>query len=118
MVALLCSLRGHNMGLDEALGQAIKDVRLSKNLTQEFFSDISSRTHVSRIERGGHGITVQLITRLANAMGVHPLTILTQAFLYANEEIKVEDLQKLVLSELPLRPTSTSSSNIRDNKKF
>jgi transcriptional regulator with XRE-family HTH domain len=100
MVALLCSLRGHNMGLDQALGKAIKDVRLSKNLTQEFFSDISSRTHVSRIERGGHGITVQLITRLANAMGVHPLTILTQAFLNADPDMKIIDLQKAVLTEL------------------
>ncbi len=88
------------MEIQKALGLAIKEIRLSKELTQEFFSDISSRTYMSVLENGRKKPTVDKIDSLANAIGVHPLTILTLSYLIANEGLSLADLQKKVSDEL------------------
>lgn len=88
------------MEIQKALGLAIKKIRLSKELTQEFFSDISSRTYMSVLENGRKKPSVDKIDSLANAIGVHPLTILTLSYLIANEELSLSDLQKKVSDEL------------------
>lgn len=88
------------MDFDKALGSAVRMIRLSKGLTQEFFSVISSRTHISRLENGRKKPFVVTINDLAKAMEVHPLTVLTQAYLIANPDLKLEDLQKLVENEI------------------
>lgn len=88
------------MEIQKALGLAIKEIRLSKELTQEFFSDISSRTYMSVLENGKKRPSVEKVDSLANAIGVHPLTILTLSYLIANEELKLDDLQKKIYDEL------------------
>jgi transcriptional regulator with XRE-family HTH domain len=88
------------MEIQKALGLAIKKIRLSKELTQEFFSDISSRTYMSVLENGKKNPSVEKIDSLANAIGVHPLTIITLSYLIANEELSLSDLQKQVSDEL------------------
>lgn len=88
------------MEIQKALGLAIKKIRLSKELTQEFFSDISSRTYMSVLESGKKKPSVEKIDSLANAIGVHPLTIITLSYLIANEELSLSDLQKQVSDEL------------------
>ncbi|TXI46435.1 helix-turn-helix transcriptional regulator [Methylophilus sp.] len=88
------------MEIQKALGLAIKEIRLSKQLTQEFFSDISSRTYMSVLENGRKKPSVDKIDSLANAIGVHPLTILTLSYLIANEGLSLADLQKKVSDEL------------------
>lgn len=88
------------MEIQKALGLAIKEIRLSKQLTQEFFSDISSRTYLSVLENGKKRPSVEKIDDLANAMGVHPLTILTLSYLIANEGLTLDDLQKKVSDEI------------------
>lgn len=88
------------MDFDKALGLAVRMVRLSKGLTQEFFSVISSRTHISRLENGRKKPFVVTINDLAKAMGVHPLTVLTQAYLIVNPDINLEELHKLVQNEI------------------
>lgn len=88
------------MEIQKALGLAIKEIRLSKELTQEFFSDISSRTYMSVLENGKKRPSVEKVDSLANAIGVHPLTILTLSYLIANEELKLDDLQKEIYDEL------------------
>ncbi len=40
------------MELKQAFGQALKQLRMSQGLTQEDFSDVSSRTYLSTLERG------------------------------------------------------------------
>jgi len=87
------------MKIQKALGLAIKEIRLSKQLTQEFFSDVSSRTYLSVLETGKKRPSVEKIDDLANAMGVHPLTILTLAYLITNEEMSLDDLQGKVSNE-------------------
>lgn len=88
------------MEFQKALGLAIRDVRISRELSQEFFSDISSRTYMSVLEHGRKQPTVSKVNDLARAMGVHPLTILTLAYLKADEISTVSELQHIVGGEL------------------
>lgn len=88
------------MEIQKALGQAIKKARIAKGLSQEYFSDVSSRTHISVLENGRKRPFVETIETIANAMGVHPLTILTMAYLNADQSINLDALQKLVLKEI------------------
>jgi len=88
------------MDIQKALGNAIKTVRRSKGFTQEHFSDVSSRTYVSVLENGKKKPSVELIETLALAMEVHPLTILTLAYLQKDSTINLEKLQELVRSDL------------------
>lgn len=88
------------MEINNAVGKAIRDVRNSKALRQEFFSDVSSTSHMSRVENGQYGATVAFINKIAVAMDVHPLTILTLSFLNANDGQDVAQLQEIVIKEL------------------
>jgi transcriptional regulator with XRE-family HTH domain len=88
------------MEIKKAVGKAIKDVRNSKALNQEFFSVVSSTSHMSRVENGQYGATVEFIDKIATAMDVHPLTILTLSFLNANEGQNVSAIHDRVSKEL------------------
>ncbi|WP_341455472.1 helix-turn-helix transcriptional regulator [Stutzerimonas kunmingensis] len=70
------------IGMDfrQALGMSLRRVRKSRGLTQEAFSSVSSRTHMSELERGVIGITVEKLIEIAEVMGVHPLTVLLDSF--------------------------------------
>jgi transcriptional regulator with XRE-family HTH domain len=82
-----------------ALGEAIKMIRTARQLTQEDFSDVSSRTYLSTLERGLKSPTINKIEQIAQTMNVHPLSILTLA--YANaEQRQIEDLAANVIGEL------------------
>lgn len=67
-----------------SLPAALKTIRKARGLSQEAFSDVSSRTYMSSLERGLKSPTLNKIDELCEVMGVHPLTLLTLA--YANEE--------------------------------
>ncbi|TXI45959.1 MULTISPECIES: helix-turn-helix transcriptional regulator [unclassified Methylophilus] len=88
------------MEIQKALGLAIKEIRISKGLTQEFFSDISSRTYVSVLENGKKRPSIEKIDSLATAMGIHPLTILTLSYLILDKELNIAELQNKISSEL------------------
>jgi len=62
------------MDIKKSLGLAIKKSRKAKKITQEDFSEISSRTYISTLERGLYAPTVEKIDGLAKVIGVHPLT--------------------------------------------
>jgi len=88
------------MEIQKALGLAIKEIRLSKQLTQEFFSDVSSRTYMSVLENGKKSPSVEKVDSLAIAMDVHPLTILTLSYLIANDTSTIDELQNKISQEL------------------
>jgi len=88
------------MDIQKALGQAIKKVRIKKGFSQEYFSDVSSRTYLSVLEHGKKKPSVEKIESLANAMGVHPLTILTLAYLNIDDSLNLSTLQQIVLHEI------------------
>lgn len=73
--------KGIPMDIKQAFGSALKITRKAKGLTQEDFSQISSRTYISTLERGLYVPTIDKVDTIAEFMGVHPLTLLTLAYL-------------------------------------
>ncbi|MHB8447826.1 MAG: helix-turn-helix domain-containing protein [Rudaea sp.] len=63
-----------------SLAKALKKARHARGLSQEAFSDVSSRTYMSTLERGIKNPTVAKLTQLCKVMDIHPLTLLTLAF--------------------------------------
>ncbi len=88
------------MDIKAAFAAALKQTRTSKGLTQEDFSDVSSRTYVSTLERGLKNPTLDKIGDLASVMGIHPLTLITLAYLTDKNESDPTKLFNLVLKEL------------------
>ncbi|HIB8308406.1 TPA: XRE family transcriptional regulator [Serratia marcescens] len=68
-------------------------------MSQEAFSDVSSRTYMSTLERDLKSPTLHKLTELCEVMDVHPLTLLTLA--YAGDSTrKTEQLLAQVRQEL------------------
>lgn len=72
--------------LHDALACAIKSIRKSRNLTQEDFGLVSSRTYLSTLERGLKSPTLDKLDEIAKVMAVHPasLILLTYSILAGN----------------------------------
>lgn len=68
------------MTLKNSFPAALKAVRKARGLSQESFSDVSSRTYMSSLERGLKSPTLSKVAELCEVMDVHPLTLLTLAF--------------------------------------
>lgn len=60
-----------------AFGEALRRARKGRQLSQEAFSEISSRTYLSTLERGLKSPTLEKIEAIASVLEVHPLTLLT-----------------------------------------
>lgn len=69
-------------------------------MTQEDFSDVSSRTYLSSLERGHKNPTLGKVDALCEVMGLHPLTLLTLAYASAGSPAEIERLQEKVRAEL------------------
>lgn len=59
---------------------AIRTIRKTRGLSQEAFSDVSSRTYMSSLERDLKSPTLNKLIELCEVMEVHPLTLLTLAY--------------------------------------
>jgi len=81
---------------------ALKGARTSLGLAQEAFSLASSRTYVSSLERGIKSPTLSKIDTLAEVLGLHPLTLLTLAYLEDPHMESAEPLMARVAQELRL----------------
>ncbi|KSH14908.1 XRE family transcriptional regulator [Pseudomonas aeruginosa] len=87
------------MAAKHSLATAIRTVRKARGLSQEAFSDVSSRTYMSSLERDLKSPTMHKLTELCEVMDVHPLTLLTLA--YAGDDMdKVRRVLKQVEQEL------------------
>nr|WP_186357315.1 helix-turn-helix transcriptional regulator [Pseudomonas veronii] len=62
------------------MAKALKTVRKARGLSQEAFSDVSSRTYMSTLERDLKSPTISKLAELCDVMEVHPLTLLTLAY--------------------------------------
>lgn len=80
------------MDLRRGLARSLRLVRKARGLAQEQLSDVSGRTYLSEIERGIKNPTVEKINDLAKAMDVHPLTVLTIAYL---PQLRAQELDAL-----------------------
>ena len=77
------------MAAKNSLAAAIRTVRKARGLSQEAFSNVSSRTYMSTLERDLKSPTIQKLADLCEVMEVHPLTLLTLA--YAGDSTRKAD---------------------------
>ncbi|MGG7649067.1 helix-turn-helix domain-containing protein [Pseudomonas sp. ES4] len=89
------------MELKQAFGAALKKLRSERKLSQEDFSDVSSRTYLSTLERGLKSPTIEKVDELATVMDVHPLTILVGCYLLQDNPISLDELFSRIRTELP-----------------
>lgn len=73
------------MNINQAFGFALKQLRNHYQLTQEDFSEVSSRTYISSLERGLKSPTIEKIDELATVIGVHPALMLLLAYAHLDE---------------------------------
>lgn len=88
------------MELNLAFGQALRKTRTSRGLTQEDFSDVSSRTYMSSLERGLKSPTLDKLVDIAARMDVHPVSLLTEAFLLADDGTSIDSLLSRIRQDL------------------
>lgn len=77
---------------------ALRTTRKARGLSQEAFSDVSSRTYLSSLERGLKSPTLNKVAELCAVMEVHPLTLLTLA--YASDGKAIDKLFARLRDEL------------------
>ncbi len=80
--------------------KALKTVRVARGLNQEAFGLVSSRTYVSSLERGLKVPTINKIDDIAAVLGVHPLTLLTLAYVAQGGAASVDELMGKVRQEV------------------
>ena len=89
--------------VNAGFGRALKRARRSRGFTQEDFADVSGRTYVSSLERGLKSPTLEKVDGLAEALDVHPLTLVALTYLRRGESLRsllnrvereVENLEK------------------------
>ena len=87
------------MAAQHTLSEALKTIRKARGLSQEAFSDVSSRTYMSSLERDLKSPTLNKLAELCEVMEVHPLTLLTLAYA-GNSTRKADKLLAQVRQEL------------------
>jgi transcriptional regulator with XRE-family HTH domain len=73
------------MNIRPAFATSLRTFRKARGVTQEDFSEVSSRTYISQLERGLKSPTLDMLEALAQPLGVHPLSLLTLAYLKAGD---------------------------------
>jgi transcriptional regulator with XRE-family HTH domain len=81
-------------------GKALRQARKSRGLTQEDFAAVSGRTYVSSLERGLKSPTFDKVAELAETLDLHPLTLLTLAYLNARRGESLRSLQTRIEREI------------------
>ena len=87
------------MTAKHSLAAALKTVRKARGLSQEAFSDVSSRTYMSSLERSLKSPTLSKVAELCEVMDIHPLTLLTLAYAGGSKR-KTDQLLAQVRQEL------------------
>lgn len=86
------------MELKYAFGQALRELRMSKGLSQESIG--ASQSYVSDVERGLKTPSIEKLDEFASTIGIHPVTILAKSYLVKDRSLSAEDLMALVRKEL------------------
>jgi transcriptional regulator with XRE-family HTH domain len=87
------------MTLRMYFAKALQTVRKHRDLTQEDFSDVSSRTYLSSLERGMKSPTLEKVEQLATVLNIHPVTLIGLAYLM-KEGMTVDELVNRLKSEI------------------
>lgn len=82
-----------------SLPDALRRIRKARGLSQEAFSDVSSRTYLSSLERGLKSPTLNKLEELCEVLEVHPLTLLALAYA-GDSSRKINQILEQVRQEL------------------
>jgi transcriptional regulator with XRE-family HTH domain len=65
--------------LQSVLGSNLKEIRQRQGLSQEAFADVVGvhRAYMGGVERGERNLTLRSVERIAAALGIDPLTLLS-----------------------------------------
>lgn len=86
------------MELKAAFATVLRFVRRQRGLTQEDFSDVSSRTNISLLERGRTVPTLEKLEDICTVLGIHPVTMM--ALCYAEkDQTSVRAIAEVVAEE-------------------
>jgi len=88
------------MRSEAQIGAALQRLRELAQVTQEDFGVVSSRTYVSSVERGLKSPTLGKVEQLASVLGVHPLTLLTVAYMDHLNPKEIERTTEALRSQL------------------
>lgn len=88
------------MRSEAKIGTALQQLRQVTNITQEDFGVVSSRTYISTVERGLKSPTLRKIEQWAEVLGVHPLTLLTVAYLNKLTPKEIEHTTEVLRAQL------------------
>lgn len=88
--------------LNDAFGQALRDLRSKANMAQTDFPPKVSREHISLLERGSRSPSLNMIDDLAEILGISPLTLVLQCYLYRDPSVSLETMLEKALSEVRL----------------
>ena len=86
------------MNINQAFGLALKQLRNHYQLTQEDFSEVSSRTYISSLERGLKSPTIEKIDELATVIGVHPALMILLAYAHL-DETSVKHISEMLIAQ-------------------
>lgn len=68
------------MDINQAFGKALREIRLSKGISQEKLATAASRVYISSLERGLKSPTLSTIEKLSKELEIHPLSLLALAY--------------------------------------
>lgn len=95
------------MRLLERFGAGLQRARKAHGLTQEDFSEVSSRTYLSSLERGLKAPTIAKLEEIASVIGMHPLSLLALAYLPATQEERRELCERLTAEVSSVAPETS-----------
>jgi transcriptional regulator with XRE-family HTH domain len=87
------------MSLRMGLAKALASARKYKGISQEGFSNISSRTYVSTLERGLKSPTIDKLDDLCHILDIHPVSLLFAACVLAGSN-KPEEIHRRIAEEV------------------
>ena len=88
------------MDIKEAFGITFAKARKSAKLVQDDFEQISSRSYISYIERGKVSVSLEKLDELSTFVGVHPVSLLFQAYLAHDGNKSPLDLMSKIMEDL------------------
>lgn len=87
------------MSIRKGLASALAAARKQRGLAQEDFSDVSSRTYISSIEREIKSPTLEKLEQLASVIEIRAATLIVLATMHA-EGIPAEELLRCIQAEI------------------
>lgn len=88
------------MNGENAFGEALRELRLRRNLSQQDFVGVISREHLSRLERGVSQPNLEVIRGLAQVLNIHPISLLARTFINDPDAAELRALIKIIAKDL------------------